>query len=53
MINKPRTHGEKSFKSMIRAFNTIIENYNKARKNKEILSEVITWESIQSIKNRN
>ena len=53
MINKPRTHGGKSFKSMIRAFNTIIENYNKARKNKEILSDVITWESMQSIKNRN
>ncbi|MDA8951905.1 hypothetical protein N9H28_03395, partial [Flavobacteriaceae bacterium] len=30
MINKPRSHGAKSFKSMIRAFNTIIENYNKA-----------------------
>jgi len=53
MINKPRNHGAKSFKSMIRAFNTIIENYNKARKNKKILYDVIGWEAYQNINNRN
>ena len=29
------------------------EKINKAKKNKEILSDVISWESYQSIKNRN
>ncbi len=49
MINKPKVHKGKSFKSMSRAFNTIIEHYNKAQKNKKVLNDVIAWESYKSL----
>ena len=50
MINKPKTHGVRTFKSMVSAFNTIIEHKNASSKNKKILLDVVSWEAYKNMK---
>ncbi len=45
MMKNPRVHGIKSFRSMIKIYNRIIENRNYLNKNRKLLFKVISWEA--------